>query len=198
MNEQLWWWVARASGITSWALATATVLWGLALSTRVLGNKPRGPWLTDLHRFLGGLTVIFVLVHMAGLWLDSFVEFGPVELLVPFTSTWQPAEVAVGVVAFYLLLAVEITSLLAKRISKRLWRGVHFTSYGVWLLGTIHLLTAGTDASNPMLLWSVIISSGAVAFFTAYRVIGPGKASGRPPRTIPNRPSASPSPAEAA
>lgn len=175
MNPQVWWFVARASGIVAWVLAALSVLWGLALSTRALGRKPGAPWLLDLHRFLGGLTVVFVAVHLVGLWADSYVEFGPLELFVPFTSSWKPLEVAWGVVAFYLLLAVEITSLLMKRLPKRVWHGIHLLSYVVYATGTVHLLLAGTDADNPALRWTVLVSVGAVVFFTVYRAVGPGK-----------------------
>lgn len=184
MSSQVWWFTARASGITAWALVTASVLWGMALSTRALGKRPKGPWLTDLHRFLGGLAVVFTVVHMVALWADSYVAFGPSELLVPFASTWQPAAVAAGIVAFYLLVAVEVTSLLMKRLPKVWWKRVHVTSYALYGLATAHLLTAGTDARNPWLWWATWASVGAVAFFTAYLAFGPARRT----RTIPSRP----------
>ncbi|MEJ5255548.1 MAG: ferric reductase-like transmembrane domain-containing protein [Acidimicrobiales bacterium] len=159
----------------AWALAALTVLWGLALSTRALGRRPKAAWLLDLHRFLGGLTVVFVVIHLLGLWADSYVELGPADLLVPFASSWKPAAVAWGVVAFYLLLAVEITSLLMKRLPKHWWYRIHLTSYLLYGLATVHLATAGTDASSPVIAWAVVLSVAAVAFFTIYRVIGPGR-----------------------
>ena len=36
MHTTLLWYTARAAGIVTWALLAASVLWGLALSTRVL------------------------------------------------------------------------------------------------------------------------------------------------------------------
>lgn len=184
MSSQVWWYTARATGITAWVLVAASVLWGMALSTRALGTRVKGPWLTDLHRFLGGLAVVFTAVHMVGLWADNYVTFGPSELLVPFASSWRPAAVALGVVAMYLLIAVEVTSLLMKRIPRRWWKGVHFSSYVLYALATVHLLAAGTDARNPVLWWTVWASVGAVAFFTAYLAVGPAKRA----RTIPPRP----------
>ena len=50
-----------------------------------------------------------------------------------------------GITAFYLLLAVEITSLLRQRIPKSLWRKVHFLSFPLFLTATAHGITAGTD-----------------------------------------------------
>jgi len=173
---QVWWYVARSSGIVAWALSAAAVLWGLALSTRALGAKPKAPWLLDVHRFVGGLTIVFVAVHMTALALDPFVSFDLGALLVPMVADWKPAAVAWGVVAFYLLVAVELTSLLKKRLPQRLWKGVHFTSYAMYAMATVHLLLAGTDRTNPLLLATAWTSVGAVVFFTLYRVIGPGRA----------------------
>lgn len=174
-SEQLWWLVSRASGITAWALSALAVVSGLALSTRALGAKPRAPWLTDLHRFLGGLTIAFVGVHIAGLVVDSYVEFSWAEILVPMASEWRRGAVAWGVVAFYLLLAVELTSLVKTKISKKIWKRVHLLSFPMYVLGTVHLFTAGTDATNPMLRWSAIATVAIVAFFLIYSAIGPGR-----------------------
>lgn len=45
MNSQMIWYVARSSGIVTWALLAASVLWGLALTTKFMGRKPRPAWL---------------------------------------------------------------------------------------------------------------------------------------------------------
>ena len=175
-SEKVWWFISRSAGIVGWALCAASVLWGLALATRALGRKPSAPWLLDLHRFLGGLAVVFVGVHMLSLMLDPFVRFTIGDLLVPFASTqYKPGAVAWGVVALYLLVAIEVTSLLKQRIPQRLWRGVHLTSYVLYAFATVHLLTAGSDRFNPVLRWTVLVSVGAVIFFSAYRLIGPGR-----------------------
>ena len=176
-STKVWWYVSRSAGIVGWALCAASVLWGLALATRALGRKPSAPWLLDLHRFLGGLAVVFVAVHMVALMLDPFVRFTVGDLLVPFASTqYKPGPVAWGIVAMYLLVAVELTSLLKKRIPVRLWRGVHLTSYVLYAAATVHLLAGGSDRHNPIHRWTVLASVGAVVFFTAYRVVGPGRA----------------------
>ena len=170
MNAQLTWYAARAAGIVAWSLAAGSVVWGLALSTRALGRKPRPAWLFDLHRFLGGMALIFTGVHVVAILFDTYVHFGLVELLVPFTGTWHPAAVAWGIAAFYLLLAVELTSLARAHVSKRLWRRVHFGSFVLFASSTVHALTAGTDARSPAFLLAVTAVCGVVAVLTAIRV----------------------------
>jgi DMSO/TMAO reductase YedYZ heme-binding membrane subunit len=151
------------------------VLWGLALSGRTMGKRAKAPWLLDLHRFLGTLTLVFVGVHLGGLVADNYVHFGLADLLVPFASGWRTGAVAWGIVAFYVLVAVEGTSWLMRRIPKRVWRAVHLSSLLMYVTGTIHLVRAGTDAGNLVLEWSVVATSLAVVFFVVYRVIGPVK-----------------------
>ncbi|MFM8861734.1 MAG: ferric reductase-like transmembrane domain-containing protein [Acidimicrobiia bacterium] len=175
-----WWYVSRASGIVAWALLALAVLWGLALSTRALGRRPPAPWLLDVHRFMGGLAVLFTIVHFGSLALDPWMtsEYGYtlVDAFVPFASQWKPGAVAWGVVAFWLLLAVELTSLVRTRLPQDLWRWVHLCSYPLYAMATIHLLTAGSERNNPVLRWSVLATVGAVVFFTIYRAVGPGRA----------------------
>jgi hypothetical protein len=182
MNEQLWWYAARASGLVGWALCTLAVLWGLALSTRLLGKRPAPAWLLDLHRFLGALATIFVGVHVAALVADSYAHFGLADVLVPMASSWRPGPVAWGIAAFYLLVAVELTSLARRRLTVRLWRLAHITSVPLWAVSTVHLLTAGTDARNPAVQWAALAATGAVLFFTIVRVLSPRSAA-RAPRT---------------
>jgi predicted ferric reductase len=173
MNQQLWWFVARASGLVAWALCTLAVVWGLALSTRLLGKRPAPAWLLDLHRFLGGLATVFVVVHVAGLVADSYTHFGVADLFVPLASSWKPGPVAWGIAAFYLLLAVELTSLARRRLPARLWRLVHITSLPLWVISTVHLFTAGTDARNPAVQWAALASTAAVIFLTLVRALSP-------------------------
>jgi DMSO/TMAO reductase YedYZ heme-binding membrane subunit len=178
VNPQLWWYLARATGYVAWALLAASVVSGLLLSTRLTNGRPSPAWILDLHRFLAGTGVIFTGLHLAGLVADDYLHFGVAELLVPFASTWRTVAVALGVVALYLLVAVEVSSLLMRRLPRRLWRGIHLASYVAFWLATFHLVTAGTDAAHP---WSMIVTAlviTGVVFLTLVRSLG-GRGGGR-------------------
>jgi DMSO/TMAO reductase YedYZ heme-binding membrane subunit len=204
MTTQLWWYVARAGGLVSWALLAATVLWGLSLSSKVFGRRPRPAWLLDLHRYLGGLAVVFVGVHVAAIMLDTYVPFGPVEVLVPFASSWHPGAVAWGIVAVYLLVAVEVTSLLRRKLSMKVWRRTHYLSFPLFVVATIHGLAAGTDSGTAAMQISVVAVCAAVvalAFFRAKPSPREARPAGRQPAPRPRpsngaapRPAASPRP----
>jgi predicted ferric reductase len=175
MKSQLWWYTARSAGIVAWALVSASVLWGLVLSTKVFGKRPRPNWVLDLHRFLGGAAVVFTAIHVASIVLDSYVDFGFIDILVPFTSSWHPVAVAWGIVGLYLLLAVEVTSLLRKRLSKRAWRAMHYASFPLFALATTHALSAGTDRAAFLMRYSAASTVVSVVLLTAFRVAGAGR-----------------------
>jgi DMSO/TMAO reductase YedYZ heme-binding membrane subunit len=158
------WLVARSSGIVAWGLIVASAAWGLLLATRVLGRKASPAWLLSLHKFLGVLAVVFTAVHVVAIVADDYVDFGVTEVLVPFTSSWEPFAVALGVVGMYLLLAVQITSQLRSRMSQRAWRRIHLLSYALLATTTVHALMAGTDA-NALLPTAVSVVFGAAAVF---------------------------------
>jgi len=179
VSDQTWWYIARSSGFVAWAGALASLLCGLALSTRALGRKPRGPWLLDLHRYLGGLSVAFVGLHLVALLADDFVQFSVADLLVPFTTSYRTTAVAWGVLAFWLLITVEVSSLLMHRLPRRLWYGIHLSSYVIAVAATVHALYTGTDTSNPAFRWTGLLALGLVGFFTIYRVLAPAESRGR-------------------
>ena len=184
----LWWYTARGAGIVAWVLATGAVMLGLLLSGR-FGRRPKPAWLLDLHRFLGGLVVAFVAVHLGALVADSTVQFGITDLVVPFASAWKPGAVAWGVVAAWLLVAVELTSLAQRRLPRRVWHAVHLTSFVVFVASTVHALTAGTDATNPWFRAFALVSSAVVVNLTVLRVVSRrvGRAAARGRAGAPNR-----------
>jgi predicted ferric reductase len=171
MDSQLWWYAARANGLVAWSLLALSVVWGLALSTKVLGKRPRPNWLLDLHRFLGAAALVFTAVHVVSIMADSYVHFGIVEVLVPLTGAWHPVAVAWGIASLYLLAAVEVTSLLRKRLSKRVWRATHFLSFPLFVFSTVHALSAGTDSQSLLLQGTVLAAVATVCVLTIARLV---------------------------
>jgi len=170
VNPQVWWYVARASGIVAWLMLTASVIWGIVLSTKAFPEHRRPAWLLDLHRWLGGLTVSFVGIHIAALVADTYVTFDLADLTVPFASSWKPTAVALGVVAMWLLVAVEATSLAMRRLPRRVWRWIHLSSYAVFLLASFHAALAGTDRSHWLYELTSAASIVAVTWASIYRL----------------------------
>jgi predicted ferric reductase len=171
LASQTWWHLARTAGLAAWALITASVLWGLLLSTRVLGRRPTRPWLLALHRYLSALAIGATAVHLFALLADSFVQFRVVDLVVPMASPWRPGAVAWGIVAIYLLVLIEITSLVGDRLPRRVWWSIHLTSFVVFALSTLHGLQAGTDASNSLVRIVMVVGIAEVVFVLGVRLV---------------------------
>jgi DMSO/TMAO reductase YedYZ heme-binding membrane subunit len=157
MHPQLMWWVSRATGMVAAILLVASLVWGILLATRALKPVDRPAWLLDIHRWVSSLACIFVVAHMAALVADNYVHFSWKELFLPGGSPWKTVPVAFGVVAFWLLVAVQGTSLMMKRLPRKWWKGVHMSSYAVVWLGSVHGALAGTDARHPIYVSVAIV-----------------------------------------
>jgi predicted ferric reductase len=124
-----------------------------------------------MHRYLSALAVAAVVVHVGALLADSYIQFRLFDVFVPMASSWRPGAVAWGIVAMYLLLVVEITSLVGDWLPRRVWWSIHTTSFVLFTLGTIHGLKAGTDAANALVRIAMIIGIAEVAFVLGVRVV---------------------------
>ena len=184
MTTQAWWYLARASGIVAWALLVASVAWGVLLTTRVLRPHDSPAWLLDLHRWLGGLAVATIALHVAALVADTYVHFGAADVLVPFASAWRPLAVALGVVAGWGVVAVQVTSVAMRHLPRRAWHAIHLTSYMTVWLASIHAGLAGSDTVN-FAYRAVAVALTAVA---AAAMLTRARAGRRGHRARPRRP----------
>lgn len=144
-DPHLWWYVARASGLVAWVAMTGSVLWGVLLATRVLRSIDNSAWLQELHRWLGGTALIMTGLHMLSLMLNNWAHFSLAQVLIPLAAAYRPWPVALGIVAFYLLIAVYGSSLLRSRMPRRFWKPLHYASYAAVVLVSFHAGFAGTD-----------------------------------------------------
>ena len=171
VTDKLAWYVARSSGIVAWATVTASILWGLTLSSRLVRKRGVPAWLLDLHRYLGTLSLVFVAVHLGGLWADNFVYFGWRQLFIPMSSPWKTSAVAWGIAAFYFLAAIQISSWLMRHIKRKIWHAIHLTSIALWITATVHTFLAGQDRHNTLLQWFVFGSTILVLQLTLFRLV---------------------------
>lgn len=181
--ETLTWIVARAGGLTAYALLTLSVVLGLALSVR--WQAARWPRLitNDLHRYLTLLSLVFIAVHGLAVWLDPFMRFGWSEVLLPLLSHYRPLWMALGIVAGYLGLALWISTELRPAIGYTWWRRLHGLAFAVYALATVHGIATGSDTRT---LWGLALYGGSVLMVGAllgYRLLTP---LGARARTYPN------------
>jgi DMSO/TMAO reductase YedYZ heme-binding membrane subunit len=170
-HDPTFWLLARASGLTAYALLTSSVLAGLTVKSKPLGHKIKAATATDVHRFLALLSLGAVAVHGLVLTLDRTVKMPLAGLLVPGQSPYRPLAVAFGVIAAELMVLIYTSFSLRRRIGTRNWRRLHYLTFGVFAAATVHGLTAGSDHWAFGLYASSI---AAVAGLTAWRIITKG------------------------
>ncbi|HQY14975.1 MAG: ferric reductase-like transmembrane domain-containing protein [Ilumatobacteraceae bacterium] len=164
MNEHSMWYLSRASGMIAWIVLGITCLWGILLITRMLKPADRPAWLLDLHRYLGVLSLVTVGAHMATLVGDNWVYFGWRELFVPQASVWRTAAVTWGVLAFYLLMLIQLSSWVMKWLPRKLWHAIHLLSYVLFVMVTVHGFMAGSDSTN-IVFFAVACGGIAILLF---------------------------------
>jgi DMSO/TMAO reductase YedYZ heme-binding membrane subunit len=181
-NPHLWWYLSRAAGIVAWLMLTASVLWGIVLASDLFPKWRRNAWILTMHRWLAGLTFFFITGHLVTLLFDSYAHFSVRDLLIPYSSTWRPTAIALGVVALWLLIAVQVTALAIRKLSWKWWRDVHIVSYVVFWGVSVHGALAGTDTSKVLYMSTAIVALAAVVFAASYRALSHDLPKRRPAR----------------
>jgi methionine sulfoxide reductase heme-binding subunit len=180
--DPTFWILARATGLTAYALLTASVLAGLVLKARPF-RALRPAAVTETHRFLALLGLLALSGHGLAFVLDRTVRMPLAGLVVPGLSPYRPLAVAAGVLAAELMVAVYASFGLRRRIGTRSWRRLHWATYAIFVGATAHGLAAGTDTPQPWVRALYLGAVGAVVFATAWR----GLAGAIPTPTPPTR-----------
>jgi predicted ferric reductase len=165
---QAWWYVTRAAGLTAYFLLWLSMVWGMAISTRFFHPAVDGSYSYDFHEYLSLLGLGFVLLHVVVLLFDPFLPFSIWQILVPFTDTYRPLWVGLGIIALYLFILVTVTFYLRASIGARAFRSIHFLSLVGYLGATLHGLFGGSDSALPVTRVLYVGSFLVVVFLTAY------------------------------
>lgn len=172
-QPKTWWYLSRASGLTSYALLSASMLLGLLLSTRFAREWPGGPAAFAFHEHTAILGLAFGLFHGLVLMGDRHTTFTLAEILLPFDASYRPLAIGVGQIAFYGVAILVASSYFRKRLGQRVWRWIHFTSFGVFVLASAHSVIAGTDRAALVVGIAPVAGVVFLAIFRIFaRVIG--------------------------
>jgi predicted ferric reductase len=154
------WFITRATGLVALVLLTASMALGLLASVRY--QSPRWPRFVTagLHRNASVLACAFTAVHIITTLADGFVPIRLQDVVIPFISAYRPVWLGLGAIAFDLLLALTVTSLIRTRLSYRAWRLVHWAAYLCWPVAVLHGLGTGSD--TPV-RWVLVLTLGCVA-----------------------------------
>ncbi len=166
-GSQAYWYLARAGGIVAYVLLWLATCWGIMMSSKVVKGLVSVPKAYSLHEFLPILGVVFAALHAMVLLGDSYIGFDVWQLLVPFTSSYEPFWTGLGTLSFYLFLALVASSYLRKQIGQKLWRVFHYTSYLAFLVALLHGIMAGSD-SGILGMRALYLTTGGISLFLVY------------------------------
>ena len=170
-TTQIWWYVTRAAGLTGYFLLWLSMAWGLAIPSKIVQPVLEGTFTYDFHEYLSLLGLGFTLLHVTVLLFDKYLRFNILQLLIPFTDTYRPFWVGLGIISFYTFLVVTVTFYLRSHIGTQAFRSIHLFSFVGYLGATMHGLFAGTDSS---LLVTMFLYAGTflvIVFLTVYWLV---------------------------
>jgi methionine sulfoxide reductase heme-binding subunit len=171
VGPSAYWYLTRSTGAVSLVLLTLSVALGVAGVSRF--SSPRWPRfvLDSLHRNVSLLAIAFLLVHILTAVLDSFAPISLTDAIVPFAGSYRPFWLGLGAVAFDLLIAVALTSMVRRRLGYGAWRATHWLAYACWPIALLHGLGTGSDVKSTWLLALNIVCLGVVALAVGVRAI---------------------------
>jgi predicted ferric reductase len=174
MTDTLLWYTTRGAGVVTLVLFSAVVVLGLLTTARFQArNWPRFVS-AALHRNISLLALVFLALHIVTAVVDPFTHLGIIAATVPFGSYYRTFWLGLGTVAFELMIAIVITSLLRQHIGLRLWRLVHWLAYLSWPVAVLHGLGTGTDSWASWMVAVTVLCVGGVLGALVFRLVAPG------------------------
>lgn len=156
LGPSAYWYLTRGSGAVALVLLTASVVIGIAGSLRVSADGWPRFAVDAVHRDVSLLAVAVLVVHIITSVLDGFAPISLAAAVIPFISSYRPLWLGLGALAFDLVLALVITSLVRRRLGYKRWRAVHWLAYASWPIAVLHGLGTGTDTK----IWWMLALTG--------------------------------------
>lgn len=177
------WYMSRSAGIISYVLLWGSVAWGLVVSTKVLDGAVRRPSTFAWHEQLSLAALAVGAFHALVLMGDRYISFSLKDILIPFTSSYEPVAVGLGIVGFYVAALVTVSFYVRNRIGARTWRKLHYLTFAVYILVTLHGFAIGSDTQSLLMKLVYLGSMSVILFLVYYRLLTAGAEPMRRPRT---------------
>jgi DMSO/TMAO reductase YedYZ heme-binding membrane subunit len=180
LTSPYFWYTTRATGVVALVLFTIVVTMGTLVANRVGGTYVGRFEINELHRSLSIVAMLFLVIHILTTVLDSYVSTGIISAVAPFTSDYRRIPIAIGTIAFDLMLCVWVSSLLKVRIKNSSWRFIHWFSWLAFASAATHSFLTGSDFHKPWGLAVLGVCVVVVAIAGLWRFFGrPVRAAGR-------------------
>jgi hypothetical protein len=162
LSPSAYWYLARGTGAVALVLLTASVVIGIVGSVRVVTARWPRFAIDAVHRDVSLLVIVVLVIHIVTSVLDGFAPITLLDGVIPFVSPYRPLWLGLGTLAFDLLVAIAVTSLVRRRLGYRAWRTVHWLAYASWPVAVLHGLGTGSDVKQWWMLALTVICIVAV------------------------------------
>jgi predicted ferric reductase len=169
------WYFTRSAAIVAYLLMTASMVWGLVLTTKIVKEFVPAPLAMGLHNWLSWLAVGLGSFHAFLLLFDNYYTYSLAHLLIPFIGPYRPGAVGLGIIGLYLLALTSASFSWRGWLGQKAWRRLHYLTYAAYVLVTIHGLLAGTDSQGLTMRIVYLGSVVLVLFLTNYRLLAAPK-----------------------
>ncbi len=166
-----WWLASRASGLVALVMVTVSVFLGLMMAGKVMRRPGLSKKLMAIHEQTALAGLVAIAVHGIALLGDPWLHPGVAGVAVPFALGFKTFFTGLGVIAGYLAALLGLSYYVRRRVGAKLWRKAHRATVVVYLLGLVHALGAGTDASAVWFRWWVMLTTPIVGGLFVYRVL---------------------------
>jgi len=161
------WYISRASGIIGFIFLWLTIFLGLSIRNPLLKRFIEPIYSFDFHCFTAAVAVFWSLIHGTSFLFDSMMGFGIKDVAVPFHANSPYVHnnpLALGIMAFWMMVVMTITSYLRRHMNHWLWRALHFMNPLAFIFVVVHGYVIGTDMKNPYVAGAYMWSSAFLAF----------------------------------
>ena len=170
------WYLTRATGAAALVLLTLSLVLGVVNVRRFTSRRFPRFVVDGWHRTTSMLVCALLAVHIGTSVLDGYAPIRVADVFIPFGGAYRPLWLGLGALAFDLLLALIITSLLRARLGVRAWRAVHWLAYACWPVAMVHGLGTGSDVRAGWLTWLSLGCAAAVVLAVLTRLADGGAA----------------------
>lgn len=165
------WNVTRAAGITAYLLLFLSMISGI-LYKLPANSVSLNKYLLQIHESTGWLGLLFGMVHgLVLLFEKNYTNYTIIHILIPFTTQHQAISLSFGILAFYGMLTLILSTDFLKKLGKKTWKSIHFLSFPTFFLALTHGILIGSDTENIFMLLLYSITGILILLLTLIRIV---------------------------
>lgn len=161
------WYISRAAGFLGFVFLWLAIFLGLSIRNPLLKKLVEPIYSFDLHCFLAAAAVFWSLAHGTSfLFHNGESALKAKEIFIPYFYGGGLVDtnyLALGIMAFYAMAVMVVTSYLRSHLNHWLWRILHFLNPVAFVFVVVHGYVNGTDMKNDWISGAFLLSAYLLA-----------------------------------